>query len=200
VHRISGLEDIVTGLPAAGQSVEGKESLVGHAVNLLPLRAQVDSALSFNQYLKKRKSEILDAYDHQRFTFGTLINKLNIPRDPSRIPLVPVSFNVDIGITNGVSFSGCEMSFVTNPRKFENFELFINATGSGNQLTIECTHNTDLFDSGLMRSRMEEFVELLKSIADHPDQNIALLNILPEKERKIILEDWNSSVLEYDRK
>lgn len=199
IHRISGLEDIVTGLPAAGQSVEGKESLVGHAVNLLPLRTQVDSSQSFNQYLKKRKPEILDAYDHQRFTFGTLINKLNIPRDPSRIPLVPVSFNVDIGITNGVSFSGCEMSFVTNPRKFENFELFINATGSGNQLTIECTHNTDLFDSDLMRNRMEEFVELLKSIVDDPEQTIAHLNILPEKERKLILEEWNSAVLEYDR-
>jgi len=199
VHRISGLQDIVTGLPAAGQSVEGKESLVGHAVNLLPLRAQVDSSLTFNQYLRKRKPEILDAYDHQRFTFGTLVSKLNIPRDPSRIPLVPVSFNVDIGITNGVSFAGCAMSFVTNPRKYENFEIFINATGSGNQLTIECTHNTDLYDSALMRNRMLEFVELLGSIASNPEEKIGYLNLLPASEKKLLLEDWNGSVLEYDR-
>ena len=34
-------------------------------------------------------------FEHQRYTFGTLLQKLPLPRDPSRLPLVSVLFNVD---------------------------------------------------------------------------------------------------------
>ncbi|MBL0343531.1 MAG: hypothetical protein IPP71_23345 [Bacteroidetes bacterium] len=131
MYRITGSEDVVVGLAAAGQSVEGNQNLVGHCVNLLPLKSSVNPKVSFIEYLKYRKPQILDAYDNQRYTFGSLIKNLNIPRDPSRIPLVPVSFNVDLGITNGVYFEGCTYKFTTNPRHYENFEFFINAAGSG---------------------------------------------------------------------
>ena len=40
--RLSGQEDVVVGVPAAGQSVGGHDGLVGHCVNMLPLRARVD--------------------------------------------------------------------------------------------------------------------------------------------------------------
>jgi non-ribosomal peptide synthetase component F len=78
------------GVPAAGQASSGKYGLVGHCVNLLPIRAKILSQQTFVEYLKKRKGAILDAYDHQEFTFGRLVQKLPINRDPSRIPLVSI--------------------------------------------------------------------------------------------------------------
>src|SRR5690606_2224656 len=47
IHRLTGQDDIVTGLPAAGQSATGHFSLVGHCVNLLPIRSKMDSQASF---------------------------------------------------------------------------------------------------------------------------------------------------------
>ncbi|MEO5570671.1 MAG: amino acid adenylation domain-containing protein [Bacteroidia bacterium] len=196
LHRLTGNNDIVTGLPAAGQSVIGKQNLIGHCVNLLPLRTQINPEEKFNDYLKRRKKSLLDDFDHQRYTFGSLIRKLNIARDMSRIPLVPVSFNIDIGITNGVEFTGCEYEFSTNPRYYENFEWFINCAGSGNKLILECTYNTDLFENKMMQLRMEEFCELLQSIVINPEQQIRYLNILPEAEQNKILIEWNSNFIE----
>ncbi len=43
LHRISGATSVVVGLPAAGQSVADKSRLVGHCVNLLPLRFDIDA-------------------------------------------------------------------------------------------------------------------------------------------------------------
>lgn len=197
MHRITGSDDVVVGLAAAGQSLEGKQNLVGHCVNLLPLRSKINSLSTFNEYLKLRKPEILDAYDHQRYTFGSLIQKLNIPRDPSRIPLVPVSFNVDLGITNGVDFDGCTYTFTTNPRHYENFEFFINAAGSGREMTLECTYNTDLFDDEMMLNRVTEFVELLKSISQNPDDKIAFYNLLTDKENHLLFQDWKGKETDY---
>ncbi|MBC7938096.1 MAG: non-ribosomal peptide synthetase, partial [Rhizobacter sp.] len=66
LYRLTGQDDIVIGLPAAGQSVTNNYNLVGHCVNLLPLRSNPTSEISFLNYLQKRKKEIFDAYDHQQ--------------------------------------------------------------------------------------------------------------------------------------
>ena len=42
-----------------------------------------------------RSRTLLDAFEHQRYTFGTLLKKLPVTRDPGRLPLVSVLFNVD---------------------------------------------------------------------------------------------------------
>ena len=73
LHRLSGAEDLVVGLAAAAQSYLGKNGLVGHAVNLLPLRLKPEADQSFADYLKHTRGVLLDAYDHQRFTFGSLL-------------------------------------------------------------------------------------------------------------------------------
>ena len=38
---------------------------------------------------------MLDAYEHQSYTYGTLVRKLATPRDPSRLPLMEVQFNLE---------------------------------------------------------------------------------------------------------
>ncbi len=76
----------------------GHDTLVGHCVNMLPVRARVHGAQKFTELLAILRKAVLDAYEHQEFTFGTLLKKLPITRDPSRLPLVQVIFNVDRGM------------------------------------------------------------------------------------------------------
>ena len=94
---------------------------MGHCVNLLPLRSSVDPHQTFLSYLQQRKSYLFDAFDNQKFTFGSLIRKLNITRDAFRIPLVPVIMNVDIGFTEGFNFEGLRFDFKSNPRYYRKF-------------------------------------------------------------------------------
>ncbi|BAY99674.1 amino acid adenylation domain-containing protein [Tolypothrix tenuis PCC 7101] len=197
LHRITGQNDLVVGIPAAGQAALGQYNLVGHCVNLLPLRSQVNGAQSFSEYLQSRRSTVLDAYDHQQFTFGSLVKKLSIPRDSSRIPLVPITFNIDQGLdSDKLPFAGLEVEFFSNPRSFENFEIFINATELRGQLTLECQYNTNLFDADTIRRRMAEFETLLQGIVVNPNQTIAKLPILPAVEQQL-LATWNQTQTNY---
>src|SRR5690606_4707847 len=41
LHLLTGQEDIVLGIPAAGQAATGHNELVGHCVNMLPLRSKI---------------------------------------------------------------------------------------------------------------------------------------------------------------
>lgn len=197
LHRLTGQNDLVVGISVAGQATLGQYNLVGHCVNLLPLRSQINGEKSFSDYLQTRRSAVLDAYDHQQFTFGSLIKKLVFPRDSSRIPLVPITFNIDQGLDgNSLPFTGLEVEFFSNPRAFENFELFINATELRGQMTLECQYNTNLFDANTIRRRMAEFETLLAGIVANPNQIIAKLPILPTTEQQL-LASWNNTQTAY---
>ena len=127
LYQLTGQDDLVIGLPSAGQPVKGMNYLIGHCANLLPLRTMINPKLSFTDYLKKRKSELFDFYDHSQLTFGQLLQKLNVARDPSRIPLIPIAFNIDIGMTDGVHFFDLNFNLKSNPKAFEAFEIFLNS-------------------------------------------------------------------------
>jgi amino acid adenylation domain-containing protein len=172
LFRITGQQDMVLGLPVSGQATTGHYSLVGHCVNLLAMRSQISKELSFPEYLKQRKVKILADYDHQQFTFGSLLKKLNIARDPSRVPLVPVVFNIDMNLDDGVEFHGLKHKLIYNARAFENFELFLNATGSAHSLILEWSYNKQLFKSSSIRRMMNDFELLLESITKEPQRKI----------------------------
>ncbi|HRH69953.1 MAG TPA: amino acid adenylation domain-containing protein [Flavobacteriales bacterium] len=173
LHKLTGDSDIVVGLPAAGQSDLGMKHLVGHCVNLLALRSRIDEEQGFIEHLKARRTGVLDAFDNQKYTFGTLLRKLNVPREPGRIPLCPVVFNIDMNMDDGVGFDGLQHRFISNPRAFENFELFLNATGNEGHLTLEWSFNTDLFDEATVRSWMDQLVALIKRVSEAPSATIA---------------------------
>lgn len=195
LYKITGQKTVVTGLPAAGQNAEGMYDLTGHCVNLLPLRADIDPELTFSEFASLRKSYLFDAFDNQQFTFGTLLQKLNIHRDPSRIPLVPVVFNVDIGFTDGFNFNGLPFSFNTNPRAYENFEIFLNASGKGDELILECTYNTDLFSKEVMHDRMLQLIRIMETAASTPSLKLKNFSIVTDKDLAVI-ENINSTASE----
>lgn len=168
LHKLSGQPDLVLGLPAAGQPTTGYDRLVGHCVNLLPLRSMLRTDDSFSTYLARRKDQIFDALDHQQFTFGRLLQKIAVPRDPSRVPLVSAVFNVDMNLDSEVAFAGLQHQFHSNPRAFENFDLSVNATGSGDTLCLEWTYNTQLFRPETIQSFQNRFIALLETVVENP--------------------------------
>jgi len=193
LHRVANTEDVIVGVPAAGQSFSGQSALVGHCVNMLPLRTSISSERSFYDVLSAVRRNLLDAYENQQLTFGTLLQKLAIPRDPSRLPLINVTFNLDQALTGDkLPFQGLTPEVATTPRAFETFDLFVNAAEKYGKLTLETQYNTDLFDRSTVLRWLASFEALLRSICSAPDRRIAEFSILtPEEQAKI--GGWNAA-------
>ncbi len=127
LYRITDQEDLVVGIASAGQAAEAMFELVGHCVNLLPLKTSINPDLPFDEYLQTRKAALLDAYDHQQIAYVDIITHLPIQRVADRIPLVPIAMNVEQTIVDtDIHFDGLSVSISINPRHYENFEIFIN--------------------------------------------------------------------------
>lgn len=200
LYKHTGNNDIVIGLPTAGQTATEMPYLIGHCVNFLALRSHPDDELAFSEYLKIRKSKTLNDYEHQQFTYGSLLEKLNIKRDPSRIPLAPVSFNVSFGLNMNVSFDNVEHEIIYHPRVSETFELNLNITEGKNDYVFRWSYNTQLYAESTIKELMQKYIFLLQQIVNDPEQKIKDLYI--EDRRNILqkLNKWNNTYKELPNK
>ena len=198
LYRLTGQRDIVVGVPAAGQVAFDARDLVGHCVNFLPLRSQVEESTSFLDYLASVRSRLLDGYDHQNYTYGRLIQKLALPRDPSRSPLVSVSFNLDKS-GSAFDFDGMDVEVSNQPKTAINFDCEINVVEAGNELTVTWDYNTDLFDAETIRRWLHHYRSLLEGIVVNPEQRISELPLLTESEKHQLLEEWNDTKTDYPK-
>jgi amino acid adenylation domain-containing protein len=174
--RLGGEADLVVGVPAAGQAAYGLDALVGHCVNLLPVRVFADPAQSVDAFIRHARERVMDAYDHQGCTFGRLLSKLQLGRDASRLPLVSVQFNIDTAIRpEELSRAGLNVSLHANPREFENFELFVNASQVEGAVVLECQYNTELFDTDTVRRWLKLYRAAIQRAAAQPDQPLGCL-------------------------
>ncbi|GAB3429675.1 non-ribosomal peptide synthetase [Niabella aquatica] len=191
LYKYTGNSDIVIGLPTSGQAATEMYDLIGHCVNFLPLRSCPDPELSFIEYLKKRKSQTLEDYDHQQFTFGTFLKEITVSRDPSRIPLSPVSFNIDIGMDMQVRFQGLMYKIVYNKRIAETFELFLNITNCEQGYEFQWSYNTQLYKPSTIKGLMDRYKYLLQQIVENAGQKIADLRLEDEKVLTGYWKNWN---------
>lgn len=196
IHRLSQQDDFVLGVVAAGQSIAGNQDLVGHSVSLLPVRMQTNGEIPFAEHLKKARSVVLDAFDHQNYTLGSLVKQLKLPRDLSRQPIVSILFNMDNAFNN-MNFGGLQVSTRAIPRHYETFDIFINIKLLENGVAFEWIYNTDLFNQDTIQRRLREFETLLNGIVENPGQLISKLPLLPEEEKSKVLKEWNQTKAKY---
>ncbi len=196
VHRLTGQEDIVVGIPAAGQMAFGGHDLVGHCVNFLPLRGHITGTISFEDYLAATKSSVLDAYDHQHSTYASLLQKLTLPRDPGRLPLMSVSFNLDRD--RGISdFDGLTVEAFDQSRIAINFDSEINIVDSDAGIKVNWHYNVDLFDAPTVRRWLSHFQTLVAAIVANSAQSISELALLTDDERHQLLVQWNDTAVPF---
>ena len=192
LHRLSGQDDVVVGVPAAGQSAFGREDLVGHCVNFLPVRSLLPEGARVRDLLKATKARVLEAYEHQNTTYGTLVRKLALPRDPSRLPLMEVQFNVE-KVGSGLALEGLHVSADPNPKKYANSDIFLNVIEGPDGLVLDCDFKTELFSKATIRRWLGHFETLLEGLAGDPDARVDELPLLTQEERAHALAAWNDT-------
>jgi amino acid adenylation domain-containing protein len=198
LYRLTGQEDMVVGVPAAGQSVVGSHDLVGHCTNLLPLRVQISGRETFKDLLGVVKKIVLDTYDNQAVTFGSLIKKLYQKRDQSRTILVSSTFNIDPAI-HGMEFKYLDTEYVSNPRCAFQFDMGFNLIAYDKKLITECDYATDLFEPKTINRWIGHYHTLIANITKNEEQRIFEIPFLTEAERHQLLMEWNATSEEYPR-
>lgn len=199
LHRLTGQEDFAVGIFAAGQSSVGRDDLVGHCANMLPLRNAVPADATFAEHLLSLKKKVLSAYEHQNYTYGSLLEKLALRNDASRTPPISVTFNIDRAGFKGLDFFGLKVEVDAPQKSFVNFDLDFNIVETDSGLVLDCHYSTDLFDAETIRRLLNQYENLLRGIVANPEARISDLPLLASAERHKMLVVWNDTLSNYPR-
>ena len=199
VSRISNNNDFSLGIPTSGQATMDFPDLLGMCVNTIPLRSSVDANLPFVDYMKQSRNELLDAMEHQRLSFASLLRIVAPPRDPSRSPIVNISFNLDPELDmSEMGFDGIDLRVIVEPRAYENFEWFVNGViQQDRSVELQVQYNADLFNEDRMRELFDGFERFLGEIADAPESQINELNVISANQQQKLAVEWNATEMEY---
>ena len=192
LRRLSGQKDIVVGVPLADRALAGGDTLVGHCVNFLPLRGNIEDNQAFTALLAAMQKIFLDADEHGRYAFGSLLQKLNLSRDPSRMPLVSATFNKE-RVAEEPAFFGVETNLAGNAHSAASFDINFDVTDAREGLELNCRYNASLFSVQTIQRWLAHFQTLLEGIVADPQCRVCDLPLLTEVERSKTLFEWNQT-------
>lgn len=195
LHRLSGQDELVYCIPAAGQNDgENTGNLIGHCVNFLPLRSRMEKEEGFSAFLQRNRDTFLAATDHRSYTYGELISDLKIARDPRRMPLSEVAFNLERMDYFG-EWTDLKVRFEPNPKAKVHYTLFMNIVESDQGLRLDIDYNGDVLDRSTVKRWAADFEQLVKTIggATHHETPTSQRSLLNTADKKLILESWSGA-------
>ncbi|MEO5369523.1 MAG: amino acid adenylation domain-containing protein [Magnetococcus sp. DMHC-1] len=198
LHRLTGQEDLIIGMPVAGRPQRGGIALVGYCTHLVPIRSRITWETPFTDYLRAMRGVLLQAYQHQDYPFAELMDKLHLRRDGRHAPLIAALFNLDRpGAV--AEMADLTVSWQPLPVYYAAFDVIFNLTELDAELLLECDYNADRFDPATMDRFVGCFHTLLQGVVAEPQRSLATQPLLPAAEWQRSVIDWNRTAREYPR-
>ncbi|MEU5186688.1 SDR family NAD(P)-dependent oxidoreductase [Streptomyces klenkii] len=179
LHRITGESDLVVGLPAAGRPEARFRDVVGHFVNLLPIRCAVDGDATYGDLLQAVRRAVLGGLEHAAYPFPAIVRALDVRRDGTRSPLVRTSlsfqnFEEAALFTDGPATGPGELRLRTfeGVRQQGEFELEAEIFQEADGFRIFLKYDANRFDAATAQGLLDAWCALLEHMAHAPDGRV----------------------------
>ncbi|MFZ2237391.1 MAG: amino acid adenylation domain-containing protein [Dokdonella sp.] len=159
--ELSGQDDIVVGVPFAGQALAGSGSLFGDGADMLPLRLNPDMDGTVEAALDETHRRLLDAADHQDVSIQNLIRDGALAKPGS--PLTRVVFNLNPRLPL-LHFTGLTTSLRDCPKTSLFWDMFVNLSEVGDGLSMDLHYASALFDATTVESFVRRYEALLGEV------------------------------------
>jgi amino acid adenylation domain-containing protein/non-ribosomal peptide synthase protein (TIGR01720 family) len=189
--RYSSRRDITVGTVTSGRDRAELEHLVGFFVNTVALRSDVDTSLSFADFLKAVRSTVLDAFAHDEVPFERLVEVLQPDRDPSRTPLVQALVVLQNTPAAELELPGLRIDEFVPPVSSASFDLNLDFQERDGALSGLIIYNTDLFDPATIERMADHLLMLMEAVVAEPNRPLWSARLLTASERRRVLVDWN---------
>jgi amino acid adenylation domain-containing protein/thioester reductase-like protein len=194
--RHAGQDDLLVGTPVANRNRVELEGLVGFFVNTLVLRGDLRGDPTFRELLARTRDDALGAFAHQDLPFEHLVDALKPRRDPSRTPLFQVMFAYET-VPAVLHLPGLHLEPVPVDRGTAMFDLTLTVTDDGGELVASAEYNADLYDAVTIARLLRHYETLLARLTVEPDRRVTEVPLADDSERRLVLEDWNNTAVEY---
>ena len=192
IHRLSGQDEIVLGIPVSGRSLINSEKCVGYFAHIMPVKSVYDSRQTYQQFLSAVKESLLNAYDHQDYPYGVFLERMKEQKLNKKNNFINVIFNMDVSF-NGFSSSDLKSEILDDQSEYGQFDLGMNIMAVKDELLLIIDYRTDLFKQETISRFLKYYYNICKDLLKNKNQKINNINMLPQEELEQLLIEWNDT-------
>jgi amino acid adenylation domain-containing protein len=196
LHRYSGQEELVLGMPVTERSRTGYNDALGFFLNSVALRLRINSDDTWSTFVQQVRAHLLEALDHQALPFDQVISALNLGSDPSYHPLFQIMFAWREKPTLP-ALADLRVEPMPFDRRASLFDMVLFALDSGDQVELEIEFSTDLYMPETITRFLHHLVHLVESLVSQPDAALHTYSYLSTDERELLLRGWNQTTIPY---
>lgn len=192
LYKYSGQKDILVGSPISLRNDTALENIIGFFDETVVLRTSLPSEITFSNLVKQVRTTVLEAFSNSDIPFKALVKALSPKRSLSVNPFFRVMF-IYHSVTDVPSF-GPELQLshsFFNPG-VSKFDLTLYVGNENGLLSTGFEYATDIFEESTIIQFQEHLRLLLETITAEPNQKIADIAMLTEREKAIFLEKPNA--------
>jgi amino acid adenylation domain-containing protein len=195
LHKLSGQEDIVVGVPIAGRRHAAVQPVVGMFVNTLAIRNFPQKGKRFYDFLQEVRHTSLNAFENQDLQFEDLVEAVGVDRDTSRNPLFDAKFVLQNQQRSGVEAHGLELLPFKRQNLTSKFDLSLDAVETGDHIHCVMEFRTRIFKPATIQRFISYFQTIVKTVAESPDTLTGDISMMSPPEKQRILEEFNDTAV-----
>ncbi|MEQ1506104.1 MAG: amino acid adenylation domain-containing protein, partial [Myxococcota bacterium] len=192
LRRWTAQTDLTVGAPIASRRQREHADVVGYLANTLALRTELGGDPSFAEVVDRVRAATLGAHAHQDLPLDVVIDALDLPRDPSRPPLIQVLFALLDEQLGEVALPGVTFDRLPPDEQTSRFELTLWISAEPGRLRCTLEYATALFDAATIERLAGQLATVLAGGLAAPDAPIATLPLLTPAEDEA-LRRWNDT-------
>ncbi|NMA25318.1 MAG: non-ribosomal peptide synthetase, partial [Clostridiales bacterium] len=200
INRVTGIEDIVLGTTIINRTNYREKETAGMFVGVAaPVRISIDDTMDFTTFTKAMLKENTDVLRHQKYPYNYLISDLKKKHKfPNRLFDIVLNYQntkfqkkkTDTEYTAKWIFSGYQV---------ESLIISVNDREDSGNLIIDYDFLTDVFNIKEIEFIHQHIISLLWHALDNPAKRISKLDMISEKEKRMILQEFNNTYVNYPR-
>ncbi|MFL5383082.1 MAG: non-ribosomal peptide synthase/polyketide synthase, partial [Longimicrobiaceae bacterium] len=198
--RLSGQQDVVVGTPSANRGRAEIEGLIGFFVNTLALRVDLSGSPTVAELLARVRARSLGAQQNQDIPFEQVVELVHPARSLAHTPLFQVMFAWQNASEGRPELSGPGLGGVgPASQATAKFDLSLALGEAGGRIVGSLTYATSLFEQAAIERHLAYLRRVLEAMVADDLQSVDALPLLPEAERRRVVEEWNRTEAEYPR-
>lgn len=191
LHYYSGQKCILVGSSVANRNRSEIENLIGLFANIMMLRTDLTSDLSFSQLVKKVSEIKSQVTQNQEFPIEEYLKDFDIKRNKENSSLIQTTFALHNESTGGLTLEGLQVQSVQKEQYIAEVELGLSFFEKDNQLHGGFIYDSKLFDEKTIAIIEKEYINLLSVVVAQPQKALSEL---------LLISGTHSSILRYNKK
>ncbi|MEM7596090.1 MAG: amino acid adenylation domain-containing protein [Pseudomonadota bacterium] len=192
VHRLTGSDDVIVGMPFHGRTDDAYTETVGYLVNMLPIRQQGLTELCFDDLARAVQLRLAEATDHASYPFGQMVKDQDTPPDPDCPPVFQIGFEYQNAFAQDAvpalqAEVGASVELLQSVVQEGEYELVLEIRPDDDGFATTLKFNPHLFDTDRIEKHLQRLDHILGQACKNPKVDVAGVDLILKDERKVLM-------------